>query len=131
VRITGQCSEADVSSHLSAADLVVLPFLDGASYRRGSLLAALAHGAPTITVAPQTPLYPALEDGVHALLLPKADPNSIRVAIERLAANAKLQTRLSEGARALAAQFSWQRIAEQHEAVYHTVVGPNNKKAQV
>jgi glycosyltransferase involved in cell wall biosynthesis len=131
VRMTGQCSEADVSGHLSAADLVVLPFLDGASYRRGSLLAALAHGAPTITVAPQTPLYPALEAGVHALLLPKADPNSIRTAIEQLVANTDLQARLSQGARTLAEQFSWPRIADQHEAVYHTVVGPINEKAKV
>ncbi len=49
VIITGHCDEATVSAHLLAADLAALPFTDGASFRRGSLLAVLAHGVPTVT----------------------------------------------------------------------------------
>jgi glycosyltransferase involved in cell wall biosynthesis len=51
VIITGQCPEQEVSAHLLAADLAALPFGDGASFRRGSLLAALAHGLPVVTTA--------------------------------------------------------------------------------
>jgi glycosyltransferase involved in cell wall biosynthesis len=53
VIITGQCPEQEVSAHLLAADLAALPFGDGASFRRGSLLAALAHGLPVVTTEPQ------------------------------------------------------------------------------
>jgi glycosyltransferase involved in cell wall biosynthesis len=130
VQITGPCSEEDVSGHLLAADLAVLPFLDGASYRRGSLLATLAHGIPTITTAPPTPLQPALEDGVHALVLPQAAPFDVRTAIERLAGDEALRTRLAAGAQTLASYFAWPNIADQHEAVYHTLLGSIHKKAK-
>lgn len=129
VQITGPCAPSDVSAHLLAADLVALPFADGASYRRGSLLAALAHGRPTITTAPATPLDPPLLDGVHGLLLPTAEPTLLRAAIERVAADRSLQSTLSNGARSLAASFAWPTIAAQHERVYHSVQKTLAKKA--
>lgn len=49
VTITGHCAEDEVSAHLLAADAAALPFSDGTSFRRGSLLAALAHGLPVVT----------------------------------------------------------------------------------
>lgn len=131
VHITGPCAEADVSGYLLASDLAVLPFLDGASYRRGSLLAALAHGIPTITTMPSKPLNPALADQTHALLVPRAEPAALKAAIERLTADPALQSRIAEGARRLAERFSWPRIAEQHEAVYHTLLESINEKANL
>lgn len=131
VHITGPCSESDVSGYLLASDLAVLPFLDGASYRRGSLLAALAHGIPTITTTPSTTLNPALEDQTHALLVPHAEPSMLKAVIERLAVDAALQRRIAQGARQLAESFSWTSIAAQHEAVYHTLLGSINEKAKL
>jgi glycosyltransferase involved in cell wall biosynthesis len=131
VHITGPCSEADVSGYLLASDLAVLPFLDGASYRRGSLLAALAHGIPTITTMPSKPLNPALEDQTHALLVPRAEPAALKTAVERLTADPALQNRIAQGGRRLADTFSWPSIAEQHEAVYHTLLESINEKANL
>lgn len=129
VQLTGSCAAEEVSAHLLAADMVVLPFADGASYRRGSLLAALAHARPTITTAPAAPLDPPLLDGQHALLLPDAAPERLQAAIQRVAADPELQIRLSTGALDLAAAFAWPSIASEHETVYHTVQKAVAKKA--
>lgn len=120
VLITGPCAAPDVSAHLLAADLAALPFGDGASYRRGSLLATLSHGLPTITTPPAAPLDPPLLDGEHALLVGASVPE-IRSAIERLAVDQALRARLRVGGQALARQFSWPAIAAGHENVYDSV----------
>ncbi|KAB8145111.1 glycosyltransferase [Chloroflexia bacterium SDU3-3] len=120
VQITGQLPEHEVAAHLRAADMAALPFADGASFRRGSLLAALAHGAPVVTTAPQAAggaLRPLVE-GESALLVPPDQPAPLAQAILRLAGDPALRARLAEGGRQLAAQFSWEHIAQQHEQLY-------------
>jgi glycosyltransferase involved in cell wall biosynthesis len=114
VMITGHCDEATVSAHLLAADLAALPFTDGASFRRGSLLATLAHGVPTIT----TPGSAALVDCIHVVLTPPGDPEALARAITRLAHDPALRERLSASGKTLAAQFSWEEIASRHEELY-------------
>jgi glycosyltransferase involved in cell wall biosynthesis len=139
VQITGHCAEEEVSAHLLAADIAALPFADGASFRRGSLLAALAHGLPVITTlkakrqtlnaeafSVQRSAFSVqpLQDGEHALLVPPGDAAALAGAIARLAEDAALRARLGEGGRALAAQFGWDAIAERHEEVYRSIVAP-------
>lgn len=46
---TGELTSTQVSQHLQACDLVFQPYPDGASYRRTSLMAALANGVPVVT----------------------------------------------------------------------------------
>jgi len=140
VTITGRCPADQVSAHLLAADLSALPFSDGASFRRGSLLAALAHGLPTVTTRPIEPriknghpqgqprtnespvgsrfLLPDLEDEENVLLVPQSDAQALAGAITRLAHDAQLRERLAQGGRMLAEQFAWPAIAERHEALY-------------
>jgi glycosyltransferase involved in cell wall biosynthesis len=45
----GYLPAEEVSTILSRADLVLAPFMDGVSTRRGSVMAALAHGRPVVT----------------------------------------------------------------------------------
>jgi len=123
VHLTGYCDEATVSAHLLASDLAALPFVDGASFRRGSLLATLAHGVPTIT----TPGAAALINKTHVQLTPAGDAAALADAIALLASDPTLRARLSAGGAALAAQFSWEEIARRHEEVYGEVV--ERKKA--
>lgn len=49
LRATGALSAIDVASHLSASDLLVQPYPDGACTRRGSLMAGLGLGLPIVT----------------------------------------------------------------------------------
>jgi glycosyltransferase involved in cell wall biosynthesis len=49
VRSTGQLSADEAAAHLAACDLLVQPYPDGASTRRGTLMAGLALGRPIVT----------------------------------------------------------------------------------
>ena len=52
VHWTGFAAPDQVSAHLLAADIAVLPYREGANLRHGSLHAALAHGLPVVTTSP-------------------------------------------------------------------------------
>ena len=122
VIFTGYCDPATVSAHLMAADIGALPFRDGASYRRGSLLALLAHGVPLVTTLPEAPLSPPLIDERHALLVAPGDTLALRQAARRLLVDPALRARLSSGARSLHDHFAWPSIAAAHEDVYNTLL---------
>lgn len=126
---TGHVAAAEVSAHLLAADVVALPFHMGASFRSGSLLAALSHGLPVVTtaaphqsdVAAAATDFPRLVDGEHVLLVPPADPLALAHALHRCLHDAALHTRLAQHARRLAAYFGWERVATQHLQLYQQV----------
>jgi glycosyltransferase involved in cell wall biosynthesis len=116
---TGHVTPAEVSAHLLAADCAALPFRDGASFRRGSLLAALAHGCPVTTTTPaDADTRSALATEAVALTVPTNDSAALAAAIDRIANDPQLRARLATAGRALAARFSWDSIAAQHEACY-------------
>ncbi len=118
---TGQIDAATVSAHLLAADCVALPFQDGASFRRGSLLAALSHGVAVITTTPTAPASAApvrLIHGQHVYLVPPNDSVALATALQHLAHDDATRIRLGRTAGKLAEQFTWDAIALQHEQVY-------------
>jgi len=125
VIMTGHTEASDVSAYLIAADAVLLPFTDGYSYRRGSLITALAHGVPVITThAPadihQDPL-PELIDGKHALLVEPENTEQLVTAVLRLQQEPELCHRLARNGQSLTEVFSWERIVAQHEALYAAI----------
>jgi glycosyltransferase involved in cell wall biosynthesis len=124
VQITGYCPSEIVSAHLQAADIGVLPFLDGASYRRGSLLALLAHGVPVITTRPGEPLDPPLVDGEQAMLVEEASAPELRAAILHLVEQPEQGRLLSKHGQALHRHFTWPAIAAAHESLYNTLLNP-------
>lgn len=120
IQRTGFVAAAEVSAHLTACDVVVLPYRDGVSFRRGSFLAALAHGCPIVSTRPAIPL-PGLLDGENIRLVPPDDPAVCAAAIAELMASPELRQRLSEGARALADEFTWDKIAMRTIEVFEAV----------
>lgn len=117
---TGYASAAEISAGLLAADVGALPFRNGASLRHGTLVAALVHGLPTVTTRP--PGEAGLRDGEHVLFVPPGDAPALAQALARLGADPDLRARLSAGARRLAEDLAWPRIAAATEAVYHALL---------
>ena len=117
---TGYAPQPEVSANLLASDICVLPYRDGASFRRGSFMAALAHGLPIVSTRPRVDV-PELRHGENILLVPPDAPVALAAAIARLAADARLRCRLGEEAARLAQGFTWEKIAEKTEALYEEI----------
>ncbi len=110
VQRTGFAAPQEISAALLSCDLCVLPYRDGASLRRGTLHAALAHGCAIITTEPHFPL-PELEEAAH--LVPPGHPALLHNAILHLWHDEAERARLQEAARSLARRFTWEAIAKE------------------
>jgi glycosyltransferase involved in cell wall biosynthesis len=118
---TGYTPQSEVSANLLASDICVLPYRDGASFRRGSFMAALAHGLPIVSTRPRVHV-PKLRHGENILLVPPDAPVALAEAIARLAGDVELRRHLGEGAARLAQDFTWEKIAEKTEALYGEIL---------
>jgi len=118
---TGYLPPDETAQAFLACDLMAMPYMDGASSRRGTLMACLAHGMPTITTRPVVPL-PQLHDGENIRLVPPEDSAALAAAIRTLAADPALRARLSAGALALADGFTWDKIAAQTAKFFEQVL---------
>jgi len=120
---TGYMPNEEVSAAFLSSDACVLPFRDGASFRRGSLMAALAHGLPVVSTIPQVPT-PELVPDVNVLLVPPNDAGALADAIQRLWENRELATQIGSGAEELSRLFDWEPIADRMLRVLSDVCGP-------
>jgi glycosyltransferase involved in cell wall biosynthesis len=126
---TGYTPQEEVSANLLASDICVLPYRDGASFRRGSFMAALVHGLPIVTTSAgrlaadleSAAHLPRLRDGENVLLVPPDDAAALAEAIAHLADTPELRQRLGQGAKEMSKAFGWDRIAEKTLEVYHAI----------
>ncbi len=130
VHWTGSLPEGEAAAALRACDLVVLPFRDGASFRRSSLVAALALGCPVLTTGPSSPAEvslgagrPTLVDGESAALVPAGDVPALAEAISALLGDAGRRATLGEGAARLGQAFRWEEVAQKTRELYGSVAG--------
>lgn len=130
----------EVSAHFLASDVCVLPYRDGASYRRGTFMAALAHGMAIVTTVEGRTTndersftafrtgsmddggLPRLVDGENVMLVPPDDPHAIVQAVERVMSSPELAARLQRGARETAQFFAWDKIADAHLVLYEKLL---------
>ena len=126
VHWTGFTPQSEVSANLMATDLCVLPYREGISFRRGSLMACLAHGCPIVSTRPSARI-PELREGENVLLAPPDDPATLARRVEDAVWDAKLRHQLGEGARRLAQRFTWPAIAQQTVALYER--GPLSERS--
>lgn len=121
VHWTGYVDDEAVSGHFMAADIIALPYHDGLSLRRGTLMAALAHGRAIVTTEAQIPV-PELESCVATIPLPP-QPEALAGAITRLWHNPPERGKLEQAAHAASGRFSWQAIAHETLAQFEMLLG--------
>jgi glycosyltransferase involved in cell wall biosynthesis len=117
VQWTGRETDDEVSLDLCSCDVLLMPYVDGASLRRGTLMAGLAHGCAVVTTTPQEPL-PELIDGRDLLYVPVGNEGAAAEAVLRIASDQSLAATLRRQARAASAQFAWPEIARSHLCWY-------------
>ncbi len=119
VQWTGHQSDAEVAMDLNAIDVLVMPYEDGLSLRRSTLMAGLANGCAIVATHPQTPT-PELEPDSDLLLVPPRDSLTTAAAVMRIAEDARLATNLRANARQAARQFHWDVISARHLEIYNS-----------
>jgi glycosyltransferase involved in cell wall biosynthesis len=117
---TGRQSESEVSADLAAIDLLLMPYEDGASLRRGTLMAGLAHGCAIVTTYPQAPL-PELLEGRDLLYVPPGDGAAMAAAVLHLWQKPEVYAALRAAAFAASRHFTWPEIGRQHLQHYQTI----------
>ncbi len=123
---TGYVPNDQVSAAFKSSDICVLPFADGASFRRGSLMAALTHGIAIVSTHPQVPI-PEIVDRVNMYLVPPGNPDALAQAIRDIVAHPELRARLEAGAQELSRLFDWDVIADRTLQLYGEVVAARRR----
>jgi polysaccharide biosynthesis protein PslF len=121
VHWTGFVPDERVSAFLHAANVMVMPYRDGVSLRRGTLMAVLAHGRSLITTTPANPT-PELVHGKNVWLVPPDEPTALAAAVRIVLADESLQNRLGEGAAQVADLFTWDKIAAETAVFFQTLL---------
>jgi glycosyltransferase involved in cell wall biosynthesis len=114
VRFLGWLDPAGLPAAYESASLLLLPsYVEGHS---NVILEALAAGLPCI--ASDAPgIRETITDGREGILVPPRDPAALASAAARVLSDAEIWRSMSRNARARAAEFSWDKIAAQYEAV--------------
>jgi glycosyltransferase involved in cell wall biosynthesis len=110
----GRLPATEVSRALVAMDLHLAPFFRGVSTRRGSFIAGLQHGLPSVsTHGVQTDPLLAEADGKAFLLAPEDSADTSATLAAALAADPVRRRAIAEGARKLYFEvFDWPISAE-------------------
>lgn len=118
---TGFIPEKRVSAWLKTADMMVLPYQDGVSTRRGSLMAALNHGRAIVSTQAKQ-INPVLKDGENLLLFPAGDIRAFKEKVMLLAENRELAEKMGQAALETSKAFTWPSIAQSTLAFYEKIL---------
>jgi len=112
-RVSGsnRLSPSELSLNIAACDLFMQPYVDGASTRRTTLMAALAHGRPVVTTFGRLS-EPFWRESGAVTVVDAGEPGAFVDAVRRLASDSDRRREQSRVARAL---------YESRFAVEHTI----------
>jgi|GEM_PF-4229905 len=114
VEWTGRVSDQKASELISECELMVLPFLDGASPRRGSLQACFLLEKAVLTSQPVR----TEADFIGLALVEGFNSKDWSNRIKQILSRADLRLELESISRALAEKYSWGQIAGRHLSLY-------------
>jgi glycosyltransferase involved in cell wall biosynthesis len=133
IHATGAIPATDprLSDHLAACDLMLQPYPDGASSRRTSMLAPLAHGVPIVTN--WGPSSESLwQESEAVAVAPVHDLDGFVSQARHLLTDRSARQRASQSARELySSYFTIERIAEELRASYRDVREQGQPQAAV
>jgi glycosyltransferase involved in cell wall biosynthesis len=119
--------EADeVGDALARHQFTYQPFPDGASVKRGSLIAGMVNGTVALTTfGRMTPAW------MKEIVLEARSPEDAADIIERLAADETGRRELSRKTEASASMFDWDNIAQRHVELYESLLQQGDAAKQV
>jgi glycosyltransferase involved in cell wall biosynthesis len=120
VRTLGHLDPGNLSRALRASHLLLLPFTDGVSTRRTTLMAGLAHGVPVVGLrGDNTDAVLARSDAL--VLTPVGDRGAFAHAVSEVAADpARMQALGAAGRRLYLTEFDWPVVARRVRDVVTT-----------
>ncbi|MEO8289363.1 MAG: glycosyltransferase family 4 protein [Gaiellaceae bacterium] len=120
VDLLGVVSEEDLTAELAAASLLAAPALGGESF---GMVLTRAFATATPAVASDIEGYAAVADEESALLVPPNDPQALAGALVSLLEDEPRRRALGEGARRVAEEYSWDRVARRLVEIYEGLAG--------
>jgi phosphatidylinositol alpha-mannosyltransferase len=127
VDLLGGLSEEELTSELEAASLLAAPALGGESF---GMVLTRAFATATPAVASDIEGYSAVADDASAVLVPPGDATAVAGALVELLSDEPRRVALGAGARKIAEQYSWDRIARRLVEIYEQLaVGETAQKA--
>jgi phosphatidylinositol alpha-mannosyltransferase len=127
VDLLGGLSEENLTSELQAASLLAAPALGGESF---GMVLTRAFATATPAVASDIEGYAAVADQTSAVLVPPGDSAAVVRALVQLLTDEPRRAALGAGARTVAEQYSWDRIARRLVEIYEQLtVGTTAQKA--
>lgn len=109
-------SAEEASRYLAGCRFSYMPFPDGASERRGSLLGVMRNGAVVITTSgPQT------TDALRKATFLAEDPGQALCLLDELSSDFDGAEDMSSRSVEYARRFSWESISEAHQKLYRQI----------
>ena len=121
IRIIESPGPDEVSKYLHSADLAVFPFINGVGENSGSMLAALAHGLPTIaTEGPANKVNFSETFGVS--LVPAMDSGRLAECIADTLSSPEKMDLMKKKAMTVSKVLNWERIASETLDFYNSLL---------
>jgi glycosyltransferase involved in cell wall biosynthesis len=126
----GPLPPSELAAHLAAADIALLPFIDGASTRRTTMIAALQQETCVLSTHGQL-TDAALTNAPSPILTPAGDRSAFVDAAVRLVADPELRVRTAaQGHELFEALFDWPVIAKRVVGALNLAISLNGTNSR-